>query len=85
MLACCNHPVCAQERLDVLGCLGELKDAGFKQLNVLLLGKSHLCLQVEGCTHLQCGGTQQLGNTMVIKLTQVTFGLFCFFSFLDTG
>eukprot|EP00983_Pelagomonas_calceolata_P044684 1139412-Pelagomonas_calceolata.AAC.1 len=28
-----------QERSDVLGCLRELKDVGFKQLNVLLLGE----------------------------------------------
>jgi len=28
-----------QERSDVLDCLGELKEAGFKQLNVLLLGE----------------------------------------------
>jgi hypothetical protein len=30
----------------MLGCLGELKDAGFKQLNVLLLGE--LCELLRG-------------------------------------
>lgn len=37
--ACFPGRGCLQERSDVLGCLQELKEAGFKQLNVLLLGK----------------------------------------------